>query len=146
MKVLVIGIGNPCRGDDGLGLKVAEAVEAMSFENVTVDSDYQLNVEYAQDVSQYDVVVFADASVECEEPFEFKKIEPSLQITFTTHSMNAESVLALCRDLYGKSPQAFMLAVRGYVFEIRERLSDKATENMGKAVEKLFEFITDYCS
>ncbi|HDS29811.1 MAG TPA: hydrogenase maturation protease [Firmicutes bacterium] len=141
MKTLIIGYGNPGREDDGIGPAVADAVEKLNLKDITVDSDYQLNIEYAHDVSKFDLVIFVDASRECDEPFEMKKIQPALQITFTTHSINAESVLALCGDLYGKYPDAYMLAVRGYSFEMKEGLSDKAMKNTQKAVEFLAEFI-----
>ena len=46
-KVLLIGYGNPGRLDDGLGPALAAAVEKLAIPGVTVDADYQLNVEDA---------------------------------------------------------------------------------------------------
>ena len=49
-RVLVIGYGNPGRQDDGLGAAVIERLEALGLEGVTVDADYQLNIEDAADM------------------------------------------------------------------------------------------------
>lgn len=37
MKTLVIGLGNPILGDDGVGWKVAEAVQSIAVQTVEVD-------------------------------------------------------------------------------------------------------------
>jgi len=75
MKILVIGYGNLGRLDDGLGPAFAERVQALDLSGVTVESNYQLNIEDADLIAQFDVVVFADASVNAEEPFEFMPLE-----------------------------------------------------------------------
>ena len=46
-KLLLIGYGNPGRGDDGLGPALAEAIEQKQYADVEVDIDFQLNVEDA---------------------------------------------------------------------------------------------------
>jgi hydrogenase maturation protease len=143
MKILVIGYGNPSRGDDGLGISLIQEIERANIPDVATDSDYQLNIEHAVDVSGMDRVIFVDASLSGKEPYEFDRIEPSSQITFTTHSVNAESVLALCRDIYGTSPESWMLGIRGYTFELGERLSEKAEENLHEAVEFLVGYLRE---
>ena len=70
MKVLVFGIGNPGRQDDGLGPALVEQAEKLlpgqlsSASNLQIDYDanYQLNVEDAETISAYDLVYFVDAS------------------------------------------------------------------------------------
>ncbi|VGO14536.1 hypothetical protein PDESU_03099 [Pontiella desulfatans] len=64
MSTLVIGYGNPGRLDDGLGPAFAERIQGLGLSGVTVESNYQLNIEDAELVSRYDTVVFADASVD----------------------------------------------------------------------------------
>lgn len=44
-RILLIGYGNPGRGDDGLGPALAAAIEAMELPGVTVEADYQLMVD-----------------------------------------------------------------------------------------------------
>jgi len=143
MLIHVIGYGNPGRRDDGLGVALAAEIESLALHGVTADSDYQLNVEYSADICSVDVVVFADASVNAPEPFEFTRIQPAREITFTTHSVSPASVLAVCQDIYGRCPEAYQLAVRGYSFELGEGLTEEAMGNLRRAVEFLSGFITE---
>ena len=44
----------------------------------------------------------------------------------------------MTEELFGKKPEAWMLAIRGYDFnEFGERLSDQATQNLEATVEFL---------
>ena len=115
-RVLVYGYGNPGRQDDGLGVEFVTMVENENYTRVDCDSNYQLNVEDALTVSRYDTVIFVDASLNARAPFEFLSIQPSNEISFTTHAMSAQSVLALC-EIYRKRPATYMLGIRGYEWD-----------------------------
>lgn len=137
MTILIIGYGNPGRLDDGLGPAFAELIRAESLPDVTVESNYQLHVEDAELISRFDVVVFADASVDAEAPFEFKTIGKSApMVGFSSHSITVSSLLGLSAELFGASPQAYTMAIRGYDYnEFGEILSSRAVENLNAAVE-----------
>jgi hydrogenase maturation protease len=137
MKILVIGYGNPGRLDDGLGPAFAERIQEMGLPNVAVESNYQLNIEDAELISGYDAVVFADASVDANEPFEFKPITAKDPVVgFSSHSITAESLLGLAEQLFSSRPQPYAMAIRGYEFnEFGERLSPRAAENLDDAVD-----------
>jgi len=133
VKTLVIGYGNPGRMDDGLGPALAEKVESWNKPSVVTLVDYQLNIEYAAEVAEADLVIFIDASTRQTEPFRFYRLEPANRHSFTTHAMVPETVLETSRKVYGKAPPAFALAVRGNRFELGEGLSSGAKQNMEKA-------------
>lgn len=133
-RILVYGIGNPGRRDDGLGPKLVSLVEAERIENVDCDANYQLNIGDARTCSHYDIVIFADASETAAPPFEFKELEPVREIAFTTHEMSSASVLTLTEELYARRPRAWMLAVRGYEWDIGEGLSPQAEINLPAAL------------
>ena len=136
MRVLVIGYGNPGRLDDGLGPAMADAIAELRLPDVTVESDYQLNVEDAAQIAQHDVVIFADATVTGSEPFEFRRIEPGSSVSFTSHDVEPESVLGLAWRLFGAKTVGYVLAIRGYEFnDFGERLSQSATANLKSAVD-----------
>lgn len=140
-KVLLIGYGNPGRLDDGLGPALAAGMEEKDISGVTVDSDYQLMVEDAANMKDYDVVVFADADISGPEPFHFSRIQPLEEISFSTHSLTPESLLGLARKHFGSNIKGFALGIRGYDFDdFGENLSEKAEANLKEAlnfVEKL---------
>ena len=137
-RVLLLAYGNPAREDDGLGPAAAEVIEELNLNNLTVDSDYQLTVEDAATVAEHDTVVFVDASLDCEGPFTFKEVVPSLDESFSTHSVQPETVVGMAKQLFGAVPKAYILGIRGYSFDMfKEEMTKKAVENMGKAISFL---------
>ncbi len=132
-RFLLLGYGNPGRQDDGLGPAVAEGIEALGLPDVTVETDYQLNIEHGAMLAEHAAALFVDASVSGAEPFSLAKLQPAREITFTTHAMSPESVLAVCEEHFGARPKAWVLAVRGYAFEFCEGLSEEARKNCGEA-------------
>jgi hydrogenase maturation protease len=134
-RILVLGYGNPGRGDDGLGPELARRLEDAAPAGVSTDSDYQLNIEDAVDLARHDIVLFADADVEGVEPFYFRRVSAASEIAFTSHSVSPASILAICEDDFGASPAAWLLGIRGYDFDFEEGLSAKAAENLEKALE-----------
>jgi len=138
-KILIIGLGNPGRGDDGIGPGLGARLEE-DFKTGTeagcdlaVEVRYQLNVEDALAFSRFDRVVVVDASRVAEPPFEFHPLEPQARVSFSTHALSPQAVLAWCRELYGRSPQVYALAVRGTAWELGEGLSPEAEKNLGLA-------------
>ena len=134
-SVLIFGYGNPGRLDDGLGPALAARFEARAAEEgVEVDADYQLTVEDAAKVSEYSLVIFVDASTSGAGPFSFCPLGAASEMSFSTHSVKPEGVLALAGALFGKAPSAYLLGIRGYEFnEFGEGLSKQAEENLDSA-------------
>ena len=139
--VLVYGYGNPGRQDDGVGIAVVDALEAWARDGarpwLTFDRNYQLNAEDALAVSACDVVIFVDASRDQAEGILLRPVEPSRSVTFSTHAMEPESVLALCRDLYGVTPRALLLTVRGCSWEPAAEMTAEARKNCDNAASFL---------
>jgi hydrogenase maturation protease len=148
-KILVFGIGNPGRGDDGLGPKLIERLDhdLQTRAEFKIPADvcdfqfrYQLNVEDAFTIKDYEVIVFADAAASGGEAA-LTEIFPSDAIAFTTHRMSPPSVLALCHELYGLTPKAYILSIRGYVWDLGEGLSPRAEENLRLAMDLVRNFL-----
>ena len=140
-RVLVLGYGNPGRQDDGLGPAVAEGMEHLGWPHLTAFDNYQLNIEDAVDVAEHDVVWFVDASKVGDAPFAVHEVRPAPSIEFTSHLVCPEAILAIAQQCYGKSPKAYMLAIRGYEFEFIEALTPGAADNLRDALAMLIERI-----
>jgi hydrogenase maturation protease len=135
--VLLYGYGNPGRGDDGLGPALASAVEDLAVPGVSVDSNYQLNLEDAAELGNYATVVFADATVSGPAPFSFSRIDDSTvgHVGWTSHSVSPTQVVALARDLFASKVKAYVLGIRGYQFgDLDETLSQGAKENLAETL------------
>jgi hydrogenase maturation protease len=142
-RALVYGYGNPGRRDDGLGPRLAEDIEKRGLPFVETDANYQLQIEDAARIAEFDLVVFADAAADGAEPFSVKRLQPALKVTFTTHSVPPESVLAICRDHFGKTPEAFLIGVRGYEFGIEEGLTRRALLNLKQACDFIIPLLSE---
>jgi len=135
--LLIYGFGNPGRQDDGLGPALIEQLEAWAkaeeLSGLVFDSNYQLNAEDALAVAESGQVVFVDAAKEGPAPFEFRPLAPQKEISFSTHAMSAESVLALADELYGARPPAWLLAIRGEAWEPNEPPTAAARSHLAAA-------------
>ena len=142
-RILVIGFGNPARGDDGLGPALAARLEALAPDGVTVESDYQLTIEDAATVADHDIVVFADAARDAgDAPFYFHELTPSHDTGGSTHSLSPGQVLAIAHACFGKTPRAYLLGMRAFRLDVfAERLSLEAREVLERALEHLVGFI-----
>ncbi len=137
MKILIYGYGNPGRQDDGLGnLFVDEAqkwAKAEGLENISFDSNYQLNIEDAANIAEQDIVIFVDASVEDISDFLLTEITPEAKVEFSMHSVSPAFVVHLCNDIYSRTPKSLLLHIKGYEFEFKEGITEKAFQNFSKA-------------
>jgi len=65
-RVLIYGYGNPGRQDDALGnemvKKIQDWIDEHKLKCMETDSNYQLNIEDAEKISEWPIVVFVDAS------------------------------------------------------------------------------------
>lgn len=132
-NIIIIGIGNNGRQDDGLGW---EFLDFLDEQNATIDLEYryQLQIEDANLISEYDSVVFVDATKEkTDNGFYLKTCNPSKKHSFSTHALNPETILHLCQNLYNKQPKASILGIEGYEWELQIGLSNKGYLNLEKA-------------
>jgi hydrogenase maturation protease len=140
MRVLVIGFGNPGRRDDGLGPALADRLDALGLQGLTVDSDYQLAVEHAELAARHDIVVFADAAadVEGDAPFYLCPVHPSPAVSYTSHSLSPAAVLQLAGDCFGACPRGWALGIRALDLEsFAEGLTAEAEANLNEAFDAL---------
>lgn len=146
---LIIGIGNPSRGDDAIGpvciarlsallsTQLSEHPSALNLPDVELLTDFQLQVEYALDLAGRDEVIFIDADVDGAAPFEFRSLtpNPSVENSHTSHVLSPEAVLATCVRIGATPPShAYVLAIRGITFELGEGLSPQAESNLNAAL------------
>jgi hydrogenase maturation protease len=123
---LIIGYGNPLRGDDGVGWHAAQRLAALFRESETeVMTCRQLTPELAEPVSRANVVVFIDA--EQGEPAGRLSCQPiipdaSLPCTFS-HHLTPLNLLGLAQRLYGTCPQAIVFSMCSRSFGYGEELS-----------------------
>jgi hydrogenase maturation protease len=141
-RVLVIGIGNTLRGDDGFAWHVADELVPQENENLRVLKVHQLTPELAEAVSEVDLAIFVDAgahgapgTLTCE-PVSVSEAD----LRFS-HDVTPATLIQMAKTLYGKQPQAFLICVAGKVFEHGETLSPEMAGAVPNAFAKVRELI-----
>ena len=144
MNSLLIGYGNPLRGDDGIGWRVVEEIanRQSSIANSQRDNPqstphsalrtpqliavHQLLPELAEPISETDLVIFVDASVEGEPgAIQVRTIEPAPpRIGAFTHHFDPAGVLGYAREVYGRFPRAYLVTVPAVSLGYGEGLSE----------------------
>src|ERR1039458_5415462 len=137
---LVIGYGNTLRGDDGVGPRVAEAIEKLNLPGVRTLICQQLSPEYADPVSRAHTVVFVDAAVDVPREVQLRRLEPGESSQLMAHAADPRTMLALARDVFGHAPQAWWLTIPAVNLDFCEELSPETQRGFEDAVEKIQEF------
>ena len=127
-KFLIIGYGNPLRGDDGLGWQAVERLSDLYKEGgVRCMRCHQLTPELAVPISEAEQVAFIDAA-HGREPGHIRQEEldpaPSGPVVWG-HVMSPNTLLTYSKHLYGACPKARIFSVGAESFEIGERISDR---------------------
>lgn len=135
--LLVIGYGNTLRSDDGVGPRVAEAVEGLNLAGTRTLSCGLLTPELAEPIAQAQCVIFVDASVEASVDVQFRSLSPSASGQILAHASDPKTLLALARDLFGRVPEAWWLTIPVEKLGIGEELSVKARKGLTQAVEEI---------
>jgi len=134
-NIIVLGIGNNGRQDDGLGWMFLDFLEEQNSD-IDIEYRYQLQIEDADLISNYETVIFVDATKEeTEEGFYLEPCHPSEKYSFSTHALAPETVLYLSDKLYDHNPDASIFAIQGYDWELMIGLSEKGTINLDKAIK-----------
>ena len=139
-KTLVIGIGNTGRADDGLGWEFVDMLA--DDERFDIVYRYQLQVEDADLIAEYDQVWFVDASeILYENGFECSELKAEGDFTYTTHELHPSAVLYLCHDLYKKYPHCHLLGISGDDWKLGHAMSNNARNRLKSAFHS---FIQNY--
>lgn len=136
-ELLVIGYGNTLRRDDGVGPKVAEAIESQKLPGVRVIVCHQLTPELAELISQSRAVVFVDADAKAKGEVKLREIEAGDAGQILAHATDPRSLLGLARQLFGRNPKAWSLAIPVEDLGFGDGLSPRAAAGSEIAVREI---------
>ena len=136
---LILGIGNDGRQDDGLGWAFIDWLEQnVLCPQAELQRNYQLQIEDAELISRKQRVLFVDATLDpAAEPFRLYPGQPQYDYSFTSHAVSIASILATCQTCFGRLPEVYVLAIRGYEWELQMGLSERAQRNLQAAQQSL---------
>ena len=129
---LIIGYGNPLRGDDGIGPRAAElladrggATPLPLPEGVQVLVCHQLTIELAPQIAEAARLILIDARA-TGEPGSIQQcvLTPVIPDSASlTHHVDAQGLLAAAEMLYGHAPETLLFTVSGGSFDGGETLT-----------------------
>ena len=124
---LIIGYGNPLRGDDGFGWHAALRLrEIIHDDGIEILPVHQLTPELMDPISRARRVIFIDAAVGDDAgTLTVITIETTGgPAPAFTHFATPAALLQGASSLYGAKPEALLITVVGLDFELGEKLSE----------------------
>jgi len=156
---LIIGYGNADRQDDGVGWHVLKKLgEKMGYailddpgapieiEDERVDLLYILQIfpELAETLSHYNRVCFVDAhTADIQAEIAWSELSPAYEKSPLTHHMSPKTVLSITATIYGHTPEAILVSIRGYSFQFERELSPKTALLADKATYRIWEWVVN---
>lgn len=158
LKSLILGFGNPDRGDDGVAWYILseiaghfntslreEQIECCLVQlnnEIDIWFNLQLIPEISEQLAYYNRAVFVDAhTVDIKEDIRIIDIKPEFQNSPFTHHLTPSSCLSLTKLLFGKYPESKLVSVRGFSFEFTDKLSTKTQSLANQAIEIILKLI-----
>jgi hydrogenase maturation protease len=142
VRAMVVGYGNPLRGDDGVGWVAAQKIaQTVDPALVAALGMQQLTPEMAEPISRMDLVIFIDAAQESE-PGQIHSVSvgpgPAVATPASiTHELTPQRLLRMARSLYGRWPQAYLFTVSGADFGFSQHLSDEVEQACERLVKEV---------
>ncbi len=149
-RVLLLGIGNDLRGDDGAGPRVARALEGRVAWDLR--AVHGLTPELADDLAACDVALFVDADADParERPaWQHHHVRAAAAGAATAgagsapgalllgHALDVPALLDLTVRLHGGAPRAVTLALPARDFALGETLTPAAAAGVEAAIQAL---------
>jgi len=125
-RCLVIGYGNPLRGDDGFGWAVADRLseEFAGDESVRVLAAHQLTPEFAEPMSEAEQVILVDVSRDGEPgTWRVTEVVPAAEGPALGHQFEACGLLAAAREIYSACPPTLLVSAVAESFDCQETLT-----------------------
>ena len=145
-ELLVIGYGNSLRRDDGVGPRVAEAVEELQLPGVRTIVCQLLTPEYADPMARARRVIFVDAAVDRIDGVYFRKLEPGETFQLMAHSADPRTMLALSRDVFGHAPEAWWLTIPAIHLGFGTDYSPETEAGFHTAVTEIRRLAAKFCA
>ena len=154
---LVIGYGNPERGDDAAALHVVNRQRARLGQPPISEDDGglgdlgrdtavfvpQLVPELAVDAAAYESIVLVDAHVTAEHrPVVYLRLQPEYQLPVLSHQLSPAMFAWLVHIANGRNRAAFLVSLRGHCFDLQRGLSPETAALIDSAAEKVVELLS----
>lgn len=144
-SILVIGYGNPLRGDDGVGWMAVKQLEGLADPSrVRVQAVHQLTPELADPISKAELVIFIDAAADQPPGYlssSVVKCPDRPGAGPMAHHLTPAGLLGLAQHVFGHAPDGLLFTVGGEDFSHKEGLSPAVKQACDRLVQHVMEII-----
>lgn len=153
--MLIIGIGNAYRRDDGVGLIVARRLKEEAPDTIKVIEESGEGAALMESWKGTETVIIIDAVNSDSEPGTIHRLDaheqsiPAKFFHYSTHAFSVAEAIELARALKKLPPRLIVYGIEGKNFEAGEGLSpevEQAAEEVIKAVLKEIRTLGRYSS
>jgi len=141
LKTLLIGVGNPLRGDDGIGQWICEQAAKWKLQHLHVRTMQQLHIDLLEELQNFSAVIIADASKQAE-PATLEEVDGSETGYASSHHADAATLRALHKNLYQQSIVWHALAIKASKFDMGQPISKETLANGAVALQLLKQHLT----
>lgn len=150
MKILIAGIGNKLRCDDGFGPKVIEELAKLQLPSEVDIVDYGTSAfKVLFDLEKYDLVIFVDAIDKEEKPGEVFVIKPYLNkgkeevLKISLHEVELEKLLKIAKELKVLPSEVVIVGCQPKILSSGLKMSMEVTEAVKKTVEIILNILKE---
>jgi hydrogenase maturation protease len=142
--ILIIGYGNPLRGDDGVGPIVVSNLSGL-HPGVECVSTMQLHPEHAELMRGRNVVLFVDASIDAGSVAVARVEEETSAQWQAGHTDSPAGLAAFCRAMYPDPPErVFLLEIPACSFAFGEHLTPQTRRHANAAETLIRQLIPEF--
>ena len=141
---LVVGYGNPLRGDDGVGWVIAgRLVTDPRFARTEVLQRHQLTPELAFEISRANLVVLVDArSGAPAGSVAIDRVDPTgASGTTWSHHLGPATLVGLANELYGRAAEVHVVSVGVGSLEVGEGLTPAVEAALPDAIDSIADLV-----
>jgi hydrogenase maturation protease len=142
-KVLVVGIGNEYRSDDGIGLVIARKIREIHLSSVIVIEESGEGTKLMEAWQGYKRVVLVDAILSGAKSGTIFKIDaskkkvPSRFFHYSTHAFSIAEAIELARVMKTLPPRFLIYGIEGANFNAGTNISQVVQESAKHVVEQI---------
>jgi hydrogenase maturation protease len=141
--IFIIGYGNPLRGDDVIGQRIAQLMKyRFAGKGVQVKTSYQLTPELVEPISHAQQVFFIDARLgETPGLVMQESVKPETDAGAFTHNVSPATLLDAASELYGATPLGILISIVGASFDYGSELSPQIEHMLPVLTDQVEEII-----
>lgn len=152
--LLIVGVGNPERGDDGVGSAVVRQLDNflhsyIGCKEIDVIESWGEATSLVSTMDGWKTVVFVDAAMSGADPGTFRRIDasegqlPADLAEVSSHGFGLAQAVELARALEALPDRCIIYAIEGKSFEAGDPLSPEVADAAKAVVAEIIQSITN---